>query len=89
VGIDSLVMGGHAVRYYGIDRNTIDFDLVTSIAKETERESDWQDIALLEEILDDRCRAAIGATSDSLFNFLSSLRSRVKKKGSLLNNAII
>jgi len=25
-------MGGHAVRYYGIDRNTIDFDLVTSLA---------------------------------------------------------
>ena len=32
VGIDVLVMGGHAVRYYGIDRNTIDFDLVTSLA---------------------------------------------------------
>ena len=31
-GIDALVMGGHAVRYYGIDRNTIDFDFVTSLA---------------------------------------------------------
>jgi tRNA nucleotidyltransferase/poly(A) polymerase len=31
-GVDVLVMGGHAVRYYGIDRNTIDFDLVTSLA---------------------------------------------------------
>ena len=29
-GIDALVMGGHAVRYYGVDRNTSDFDLVTS-----------------------------------------------------------
>jgi hypothetical protein len=152
-GIDALVMGGHAVRYYGIDRNTIatpellrtelssisalgpireesvwrrhdfarfeigklpdgrpqwlefwlrnhlldDFanlkaraetgsyggeqirflslpDLMRS--KETERESDWHDIALLEEILDDRHGAAIAATCDGLFKFLSSLRSR-------------
>jgi hypothetical protein len=29
-GIDALVMGGHAVRYYGVDRNTIDFDFVTA-----------------------------------------------------------
>jgi hypothetical protein len=27
VGLSCLVMGGHAVRYYGIERNTIDFDL--------------------------------------------------------------
>ncbi len=27
VGLTVLVMGGHAVRYYGIDRNTIDYDL--------------------------------------------------------------
>jgi hypothetical protein len=26
-GITCLVMGGHAVRYYGLERNTIDFDL--------------------------------------------------------------
>jgi hypothetical protein len=31
-GIEALVMGGHAARYYGIDRNTSDFDFVTSIA---------------------------------------------------------
>jgi hypothetical protein len=31
-GIDVVVMGGHAVRFYGIDRNTIDFDLATSLA---------------------------------------------------------
>ena len=26
-GIPCLVMGGHAVRFYGLSRNTIDFDL--------------------------------------------------------------
>ena len=30
-GIETLVMGGHAVRYYGVGRNTVDFDLVTAI----------------------------------------------------------
>ncbi len=160
-GIDALVMGGHAVRYYGIDRNTIDFDLVTSLAtpeelqlrlpkieflegiraepvwrskdfarfeigrlpdgreewlefwirnhllgnfdalraraetgtyggeqvaflslkdliksKETERESDWQDIALLEEVQDARHHAALGSEPDSLHRLLTNLRSR-------------
>jgi hypothetical protein len=37
VGLTALVMGGHAVRYYGIDRNTIDFDLHLSPA-------DWDDL---------------------------------------------
>jgi len=27
-GMKALVMSGHAVRYYGIDRNTSDFDMV-------------------------------------------------------------
>ena len=27
VGLTCLVMGGHAVRFYGLQRNTIDFDL--------------------------------------------------------------
>ena len=27
VGLKCLVMGGHAVRFYGLDRNTVDFDL--------------------------------------------------------------
>ena len=160
-GIDVLVMGGHAVRYYGIDRNTIDFDLVSSLAtpeelrlrlpkieslgnvreepvwrrrdfarfeigrlpdgreewlefwirnhllddfqslkvraeagryggetvsflsigdliksKETERESDWQDIALLEEIQDARNHAAVESSPDSLQRLLANLRSR-------------
>jgi hypothetical protein len=160
-GIDVLVIGGHAIRYYGIDRNTIDFDLVTALAtpeelrfrlraikslgdirdepvwrsqdfarfdigrlpdgreewlefwirnhlldgfdslksraeigfyggakisflslpdllksKETERESDWQDIALLEEIQDARLYAALQRSNDSLPHLLGSLRSR-------------
>lgn len=159
-GIEALVMGGHAVRYYGVGRNTVDFDFVTAVAtpdelrvrlpqihallplreepvwrsgdfaryeigklpdgreqwlefwlrnhllddfaslksraemgeyggeriaflglidllrsKETERESDWQDIELLEEILDDRNRAMISRPG-GLLTFLSSLRSR-------------
>ena len=31
LGLPYLVMGGHAVRYYGVDRNTIDFDLHISL----------------------------------------------------------
>jgi hypothetical protein len=38
VGLTFLVMGGHAVRYYGIDRNTIDYDLHLSPA-------DWDHLA--------------------------------------------
>jgi hypothetical protein len=38
VGLTVLVMGGHAVRYYGVDRNTIDYDLHLSPA-------DWDDLA--------------------------------------------
>src|SRR5690348_14364669 len=30
-GLRSLVMGGHAVRYYGVDRNTNDFDLCAGV----------------------------------------------------------
>lgn len=32
VGLESLVMGGHAVRYYGVDRNTVDYDFCTAAA---------------------------------------------------------
>jgi hypothetical protein len=155
-GLTSLVMGGHAVRYYGVDRNTVDFDFFTSApstrdvrerllriellanaregpswrpddftrfeigrlpdgreewlefwlhnhllssfgdlharseqgsyggqsvafislpdllrSKETERESDWQDIALLEEVQDARNLATHDAET-----ILRSLRSR-------------
>lgn len=31
-GLESLVMGGHAVRYYGIDRNTADYDFCVAAA---------------------------------------------------------
>jgi hypothetical protein len=37
VGLTVLVMGGHAVRYYGLDRNTIDYDLHLS-------PPDWDDL---------------------------------------------
>jgi hypothetical protein len=38
-GVDALIMGGHAVRYYGIDRNTIDFDLVAAVSTTDELRS--------------------------------------------------
>jgi len=31
LGIPYLIMGGHAVRYYGVERNTIDYDLHISL----------------------------------------------------------
>jgi hypothetical protein len=38
VGLTYLVMGGHAVRYYGVDRNTVDYDLHLSL----EPSGDWE-----------------------------------------------
>lgn len=163
VGLRCLVMGGHAVRYYGFERNTLDFDLhlapecwdalparlaQTSLAaaqaliegpswrpdafrrfqigtlpsgreewlefwrenhllapyadlfarheaglyggrlvrflalpdlihsKETERESDWQDIAVLEEFLDTRLLARAAADPQTVSGSLAQLRSR-------------
>ncbi len=162
LGWSYLVMGGHAARYYGVSRNTVDYDLCLSLrhwndlepalrrspffaqrqleegpswrpndfrrfcigrlpdgreewlelwrrnhllppfdelyarhedgqyggrlapflaladlirSKETERESDWKDIALLEEILDARNLAA-GTDVSSTVLALSQLRSR-------------
>jgi hypothetical protein len=162
VGLECLVMGGHAVRYYGVERNTIGFDFCVAApaaddvraavarlaipgdpdpregpswrpddflrfeigrlpdgreewlefwlhnhllpdfaelsarqergrygdreigflslsdllrSKETERESDWLDIALLEEIQDAR-RLAKAATATERPAILSRLRSR-------------
>jgi hypothetical protein len=158
-GVEALVLGGHAVRYYGIDRNTIDFDFCTSSSvsdlksriersqlfgeirdgpswrpeefarfeigrlpdgreewlefwthnhllpdfselrdrqergryggreigfisladllrsKEMERESDWQDISLLEEVLDGRLLDQT-TTSVGILTCLANLRSR-------------
>jgi hypothetical protein len=51
VGLTVLVMGGHAVRYYGIDRNTIDYGLHLSPA-------DWND---LDSRLDQSTLAAGGS----------------------------
>lgn len=163
VGLTCLVMGGHAARYYGIDRNTIDFDLHLSPerwdelpqllarstlfsgqavsegpswrplafrrfsigrlpdgreewlefwktnhllppfaelyarreagihggrvlaflalpdlirSKETERNTDWQDVALLEEILDARLLAQADAGQIDLVHVLAQLRGR-------------
>jgi hypothetical protein len=36
VGLESLVMGGHAVRYYGVDRNTVDYDFFTGARSTTD-----------------------------------------------------
>src|SRR5437868_2810967 len=30
-GCESLVMGGHAVKYYGVGRNTVDFDFCAGV----------------------------------------------------------
>jgi len=161
-GLPCLVLGGHAVRYFGIDRNTVDYDFHVALppsdwqrlpqtlaplasiqsleegpswrpadfrrfavgtledgrpeylecwrrnhllapfpelqerrevgpyggrqvaflgladlirSKETERESDWQDVALLEEIRDQRL-AARAETHAARVTALASLRSR-------------
>lgn len=161
LGLSALVMGGHAVRFYGVDRSTIDYDLAIALdaagwndfarilaasplfaaareghswrppdfrrfeigslpdgrperlefwrrnhllapfaeldarkvvgsyggsdvgflglddlihSKETEREDDWRDVRLLEEIADDRRLAA--ASSGSVVSALAGLRSR-------------
>jgi hypothetical protein len=83
-GFEPLVMGGHAIRYYGVGRNTVDFDFhlplesarsLESRLLQTERESDWQDVALLEEILDLRRLAQANDDAGKLA-FVSGLRSR-------------
>jgi hypothetical protein len=37
LGISSLIMGGHAVRFYGVDRSTLDFDLLVALPNDV-----WQ-----------------------------------------------
>ena len=49
-------------------------DLIHS--KETERETDWQDIAFLEEFLDARLLAQASAGHDALVAAVSQVRSR-------------
>jgi hypothetical protein len=59
--------GGYPLDVLGLD------DLIHS--KETEREDDWRDVNLLEEIADER-RLVAARTSDDRVNALASLRSR-------------
>jgi len=61
------VYGGRSVLFLGLD------DLIRS--KETEREDDWRDVGLLEEIADERRLAAARTPSDQV-TALSKLRSR-------------
>lgn len=46
-GMNALVMGGHAVRYYGIDRNTADFDMVAGTSSPTELRKKLAEIPML------------------------------------------
>ena len=46
-GMKALVMGGHAVRYYGIDRNTSDFDMVVGTSSPTELREKLAEIPML------------------------------------------
>jgi hypothetical protein len=41
-GLSCLVMGGHAVRHYGVDRSTLDFDLHLALDDRS-----WRDLATL------------------------------------------
>ena len=38
VGLKCLIMGGHAVRFYGVDRNTVDFDLHLALVEVVRRQ---------------------------------------------------
>jgi hypothetical protein len=51
-GVTCLVMGGHAVRYFGVERNTNDFDLHVAPAH-------WNDLS-------DRLRSAAGQLGTAL-----------------------
>ncbi|MCA9219417.1 MAG: hypothetical protein KDA71_03755 [Planctomycetales bacterium] len=62
------VYGGRKIAFLGLR------DLIR--AKETERESDWQDIALLEEFADSRDFSAVFSGDLDLPNALSRIRSR-------------
>jgi hypothetical protein len=49
-GLDSLVLGGHAVRYYGIDRNTVDYDFCTSAPSIKELRDRLRNVDLFREL---------------------------------------
>lgn len=76
-GVDVLVMGGHAVRYYGIDRNTSDFDMVASAASPADLQEKLPAsplFATLKEVpawrSDDFARFEIGVLPDGRQEFL-------------------
>jgi len=76
-GIDVLVMGGHAVRFYGVDRNTSDFDLVTSVMTPSELRTKLPQCSLLSSIKevpswrsDDFARFEIGTLPNGRQEFL-------------------
>jgi len=46
-GLDVLVMGGHAVRYYGVDRNTVDYDFFAGIASASDLREHLSHVRLL------------------------------------------
>ena len=51
-GLRFLVMGGHAVRYYGISRDTFDFDFHLSLAGADSLTERLRQYELIEEVLD-------------------------------------
>jgi hypothetical protein len=70
-GIDALVMGGHAVRYYGVDRKTSDFDLVAAVTSTADLRTRLPSIPLLAGLKeipvwrgDDFARFEIGTLPD-------------------------
>lgn len=76
-GVDALVMGGHAVRYYGIDRNTSDFDMVASVASPADLQEKLPASPLLANLKevpawrsDDFARFEIGVLPDGRQEFL-------------------
>jgi hypothetical protein len=76
-GVDALVMGGHAVRYYGIDRNTSDFDMVASVTSPADLQAKLPTsplFASLKEVpawrSDDFARFEIGVLPDGRQEFL-------------------
>jgi hypothetical protein len=61
-------------------------DLIRS--KETERDTDWLDVAVLEEFLDARFLSRVGSESTAVLEALSSIRSRRGFETALQNNLL-
>ena len=70
-GLPCLAMGGHAVRYYGVDRNTVDFDFCASAPSMQELKARLARIQLLRNLRegpswrpDDFARFEVGKLPD-------------------------